>query len=147
MDVQKMQHTHNHSPLGKKRAKNPKRDDNRNKKKSSTHKRWPQKKKMTNPTSKKEATIHKKRTIKKNMNWKKKYCIHFQPNKTLTNFFSFQHSKKVCFIFYVILIENGKRWMKRREDENAMKIRKFENSEIKPNQSVHIRFNAFSSFT
>lgn len=30
---------------------------------------------------------------------KKKYCIHFQPNKTLTNFFPFQHSKKRVFYF------------------------------------------------
>lgn len=71
MDVQKMQHTHNHSPLGKKRAKNPKRDDNRNKKKVPHIKDGHKKRRWPTQPQKRKPQYTKKEQLKKIWNEKK----------------------------------------------------------------------------
>lgn len=71
MDVQKMQHTHNHSPLGKKRAKNPKRDDNRNKKKVPHIKDGHKKRRWPTQPQKRKPQFTKKEQLKKIWNEKK----------------------------------------------------------------------------
>lgn len=74
--------THSQSlATGEKRAKNPKRDDNRNKKKVPHIKDGHKKRRWPTQPQKRKPQYTKKRTIKKNMKWKKNIASIFNQIK------------------------------------------------------------------